>query len=47
LERDVIAPVLREELHKADNPRRRLLKRTRRLLIREADRLNVDANATG
>ncbi len=38
--RDVIAPVLREELHKADNPRRRLLKRTRRLLIREADRLN-------
>ncbi|MBL8259161.1 MAG: fatty acid desaturase [Candidatus Competibacteraceae bacterium] len=38
--RDVIAPVLREELDKADHPRRHLLKRTRRLLIREVERLN-------
>lgn len=38
--RDVIAPVLREEVHKADDSRRLLLKRTRRLLIREAERLS-------
>lgn len=35
--RDVVAPVLREELRKVDDSRRRMLKRTRALLLREED----------
>ncbi len=38
--REVVAPVLREELRKADDSRRHLLKRARALLIREETRLD-------
>lgn len=40
--RAVVIPVLREELRKADDSRRRMLKRTRSLLIREDVRLGAD-----
>lgn len=39
--REVVAPVLREEVHKADGSHRHLLKRLRTLLIREEDRLDA------
>lgn len=38
--RNVVAPVLREELRKADDSRRRVLKRTKVLLLREEARLD-------
>ena len=38
--RNVVAPVLREELRKADNSRHRMLKRTKVLLLREEARLD-------
>ncbi len=38
--RTVVAPVLREELRKADDSRRRMLKRTKVLLLREEARLD-------
>jgi stearoyl-CoA desaturase (delta-9 desaturase) len=38
--REVVAPVLREELRKADDSRRHLLKRAQALLIREETRLD-------
>ena len=38
--RNVVAPVLREELRKADDSRRRILKRTKVLLLREEARLD-------
>ncbi len=41
--RDVIYPVLREEFHKADVSYRSVIKRSRRLLVREESLLNVDA----
>ncbi|MGB5064937.1 MAG: fatty acid desaturase [Candidatus Competibacter sp.] len=39
--RSVVAPVLREELRKADDPRRQMLKRIKVLLLREEARLDA------